>query len=65
MQTQILITVNKDGLGEISLIARDERECDQVMETYLKFEQEISDFIAAMRKKRGEEINAKSSTRTS
>ena len=64
MQTQILITVNKDGLGEISLIARNEKECNQVMKTYLKFEREISDFITAMRKKSGEETNAKSCPRT-
>jgi len=51
MKTQILISINKNGLKDISLIAETEGECEKVMETYQKFEPEILSFLSAMREK--------------
>lgn len=52
MKTQILISIDRDGLRDISLVAESESECKEVMETYQKYEQEILNFLAAMREKR-------------
>ena len=51
MKTQILISINQDGLKDISLIAESENECKEVMETYQKYEPEILDFLHTMRDK--------------
>ena len=32
MKTQILISINSKGLGDISLIAENEKECDKVID---------------------------------
>ena len=57
MKTQIIISINKNGLKDISLIAENEKECEKVMETYQKFEAEILNFLSAMKEKekRGEQ----------
>lgn len=51
MKTQILISIDRNGLKDISLIAERENECKEVMETYQKYEPEILDFLSAMREK--------------
>ena len=51
MKTQILISIERYGLKDISLIAETEGECEEVMKTYHKFEPEILEFLCAMRKK--------------
>jgi hypothetical protein len=51
MKTQILISITKDGVGDISLIAQTDKECEQVMRTYKFFEKEIVNFLSAMKKK--------------
>ena len=51
MKTQILISINRDGLKDVSLIAETEKECEGIMETYRKYEPEILNFLMAMRRK--------------
>ena len=51
MKTQILISINQHGLGDISLIAESEKECEKVMSTYKKFEPEILSFLSALKKR--------------
>lgn len=51
MKTQILVSIDKNGLRDISLIAETEEECGEVLKTYQKFEPEILNFLSAMRKK--------------
>lgn len=53
MNTEILISITKDGIKNICLIAETERECQQVMETYRKFEPEILEFIRAIKQEGG------------
>ena len=61
MKTQILISINRNGLKDISLIAESENECKEVMETYQKYEPEIMDFLCAMRRKMGIETTQSAS----
>jgi hypothetical protein len=51
MKTQILISINANGLKDISLVAETERECEEVMGTYRRFEPEILDFLRTMKSK--------------
>ena len=51
MKTQIFISINGEGLKDISLVAETEGECRKVMQTYEKYEPEILVFVDAMRKK--------------
>jgi hypothetical protein len=51
MKTQVMISLDANGLKDISLIAETERECQQVMETYRKFEPEILQFTEALKAK--------------
>ena len=53
MNTEILISITKDGIKNIYVIAETERECQRVMETYRKYEPEILEFIRAMKLKGG------------
>ena len=51
MRTHILISINQQGLRDVSLIAESEKECEKIIETYYKFEPEILDFMSAMKRK--------------
>jgi hypothetical protein len=57
MKTQILISINTDGLKDISLIAENESECKEIMETYGKYESEILSFLSAMKQKQISELS--------
>jgi len=51
MKTQILVSIGKNGLQEIALIAEKESECREIMETYERFESEILNFLRAIRER--------------
>lgn len=56
MKTQILISITKNGLKDISLIAGSESEFGEVMETYKRYEPEILNFLSAMKERRVMEL---------
>jgi len=49
MEPQILISLDNNGLQDISLVAEDKQSCEKMIATYKKFEPEILNFLRAIR----------------